>query len=183
MKSWHYIVPVIILASLWAMSEHEDKQKDHAIVPESAAKVVRFASAAAVPSQAALPQLQTVQRVGGISVQDDLKTVYEIKGKPLGTEQPSDQNRERVFIYEDCRIGLYDQFVRYVSVPVTAGEVELDGHRVKMSLDELRRVLGEPHAIVEDGWVYRYGQSALKLMLEDQADRLTYIHYFHVGAM
>jgi hypothetical protein len=190
MKSWHYFLLVIVFVSLYVLSERTDKPTDQALAAQTqtGAKDVVTAPAnnqqkAAVATAQAGVRLHAVQRVNGISVLDDLKTVYEIKGQPLDTEQSPDNKQERVLQYEDCTIGMFDQFVRYVSVPASFGEVELDGQRVRTSLEELKQVLGEPHTATEDGWVYRYGQSALKLMRGENSDQLSYIHYFHIGAM
>ncbi|MCP3774661.1 hypothetical protein NLX71_15320 [Paenibacillus sp. MZ04-78.2] len=123
----------------------------------------------------------TFERVNGISVTDDLKTLYELKGKPKAEETDPLFKDERTFVYDDCRIGLYDNFVQYVMVPVQAGTIEIDGKKLAMKADTLRQTLGVPDWTGEDGIVYKRGQRALKLFLDEHTGKLLSVHYFHTA--
>ncbi|UUZ81589.1 hypothetical protein LJK88_44385 [Paenibacillus sp. P26] len=118
-----------------------------------------------------------LERVNGVSVTDDLKTLYEIKGEPSRIETDPLLKHERVFVYPDCRIGLYDNFIQYVVVPGEAGTIEIDGRVLELKPEVLRKELGEPSLVADDGIVYRRGQNALKIFL-DANGKLTSVHLF-----
>lgn len=122
-----------------------------------------------------------LERVNGISVTDDLKTLYKMKGRPKAEETDPLFKDERIFVYDDCRIGLYDQFVQYVMIPVQAGTIEIDGTKLEMNADTLRQTLGTPDWAGEDGIVYKRGQRALKLFLDEHTGKLLSVHYFHTA--
>ncbi|MCM3268955.1 hypothetical protein [Paenibacillus elgii] len=122
-----------------------------------------------------------LERVNGISVTDNLKTLYELKGKPKAEETDPLFKDERTFVYDDCRVGLYDNFVQYVMVPVQAGTIEIDGKKLEMKADTLRQTLGTPDWTGEDGIVYKRGQRALKLFLDEHTGKLLSVHYFHTA--
>ncbi|MCZ8519683.1 MULTISPECIES: hypothetical protein [Paenibacillus] len=120
-----------------------------------------------------------LQRVNGLSVDDDLKTLYEIKGEPAAVEKDPLFKDEQIFVYPDCRVGLYQNFIQYVMVPADSGMIEIDGQRLELSADSLKAALGEPDWTAEDGLVYRRGQAALKLFISADTGLLTSVHYFH----
>ncbi|UUZ92274.1 hypothetical protein LJK87_43945 [Paenibacillus sp. P25] len=82
-----------------------------------------------------------------------------------------------MFVYPDCRIGLYDNFIQYVVVPGEAGTIEIDGRVLELKPEVLRKELGEPSLVADDGIVYRRGQNALKIFL-DANGKLTSVHLF-----
>ncbi|MDQ1910585.1 hypothetical protein RAC89_08735 [Paenibacillus sp. GD4] len=182
MRTWHYIVPVITVMCLWAAFLRADDQAERTLPLTS--QPVALASSAPKPASETVKVRTPLQvgRVCGIAIQDDLKTVYEMKGEPVQIETSPENKRERVLIYEDCRIGLLDQFVRYVTVPAAARQIEINSSLVNMRLDELRELLGDPYHVGEDGLVYRYGQTALKLTLDETGEQLEAVDFFHVAA-
>ncbi|MCZ8516212.1 hypothetical protein O9H85_28225 [Paenibacillus filicis] len=148
----------------------------------ASAKTAAVHHAGPVPA-AAVPKAPSMrfERVNGVSVSDDLKTLYEIKGEPLRVESDPLLKHERIFVYKDCRIGLYDNFIQYVSVPGDNALIEIDGQIYDMNPDVLKKVLGKPSFIAEDGLVYRKGQVALKLFL-DPSGKLNSVHLFSAMA-
>ncbi|WP_426449778.1 hypothetical protein ACP26L_32710 [Paenibacillus sp. S-38] len=120
-----------------------------------------------------------LQRVNGLAMSDDLKTLYEIKGEPLAVEKDPLFKDEQIFVYEDCRVGLYQNFIQYILVPAASGTIDIDGVRLELSAEALRQALGEPDWKAEDGVVYQRGQAALKLFLSPESGKLTSVQYFH----
>ncbi|MBP1153898.1 MULTISPECIES: hypothetical protein [unclassified Paenibacillus] len=120
-----------------------------------------------------------LERANGIAVTDDLNTLYEIKGKPLSIEQDPLFKHERILVYEDCKVGLYEQFIQYVVILPETGTFELDGKTLPMQTDQLREALGQPDWVAEDGLVYRSGNNVLKLFIQPGTGELTSVHYFH----
>jgi hypothetical protein len=184
MRAWHYIVLVLTVMCMWGAFLRMDNLSEQSLPlashPVASASSVSESKTASETATARMP-LQVV-RVCGIAIQDDLKTVHEMKGEPLQIESFPENKRERVLVYEDCRIGLFDQFVRYVKVPAEARQIEINSTLLNMQLNELRELLGDPYHVGEDGLVYRYGPTALKLALDESGERLASVDFFHVAA-
>lgn len=138
---------------------------------------------AVLPAEpAATPYAFRLERLNGVSVSDDLKTVYEMKGQPKRIDTDPLLKHERLFIYDDCQIGLYDNFIQYIIAPGGAETIDIDGQRVTMELGALKQALGTPSLIAEDGIVYRKGQMALKLFVDPVSGKLTSVHLFSAMA-
>ncbi|MDO3681571.1 hypothetical protein [Paenibacillus ehimensis] len=172
----------------WSSAEDSPAALDKLSYPSAmAATEQAFTVSAAVYEEAgtgdpiAGPVKWPLERVNGIAVTDDLKTLYEMKGRPNAEETDPLFKDERILVYDDCRIGLYDQFVQYVMVPVQAGTIEIDGKKLEMNADALRQTLGTPDWVGEDGIVYKRGQRALKLFLDEDTGKLLSVHYFHTA--
>ncbi|MGG2196956.1 hypothetical protein [Paenibacillus validus] len=121
-----------------------------------------------------------LERVNGLSVTDDLKTVYEIKGEPKAVETDPLFKEERVLVYEDCKVGLHNNFVRFIVVSAAEAEtVDIDGKTLPLDAVKLQDALGKPDWIAEDGVVYRSHSRALKLFIDAETGKLTAVHYFH----
>ncbi|SDE08033.1 hypothetical protein SAMN02799630_04627 [Paenibacillus sp. UNCCL117] len=122
-----------------------------------------------------------LERINGLALTDDLKTIYELKGEPLGEEDDQLFPDERVLVFEDCKVGLYKQSVQAVIVPASAGEIVIDEERLPLNADKLRAVLGEPDWVAEDGIVYKRERHALKVFLDAEDGSLLSVHLFHHG--
>lgn len=121
-------------------------------------------------------------RVCGIAIQDDLKTVYEMKGEPVQIETSPENKRERVLIYEDCRIGLLDQFVRYVTVPALARQIEINSSLVNMRLDEAAGAVRRPLSCGRGRACIPLRSNGFEAYLGRNGRRLEAVDFFHVGA-
>lgn len=120
-----------------------------------------------------------LERANGVGVTDDLKTLYEVKGQPLSIERDPLFRNEKILVYEDCKVGLYEQFIQYVVISSDEGTFELDGTTLPLQADPLRKALGEPDWVAEDGLVYRNGNNVLKLFIQPETGKLTSVQYFH----
>jgi hypothetical protein len=116
--------------------------------------------------------------VNGVSLGDDIKTIYEIKGTPLSVKQDEILKSAKLYAFEDCQIGFADGAIQYVSVSVSAGQIEIDGHTMPMNLALLKSTLGKPYFEAEDGIVYKVRNNALKIYIEPATGQLTSVHFF-----
>ncbi|TDF95514.1 hypothetical protein [Paenibacillus piri] len=117
--------------------------------------------------------------VNGISLTDDLKTLYEIKGPPLAIERDGPLQDMSVYMYDDCAVGMSDGAVQFVKVPAAAGRIEIDGQLMPLKPDVLKSRLGQPYFEAEDGIVYKEGGRALKLFLDKETGALVSVHLFN----
>jgi hypothetical protein len=134
---------------------------------------------AAAPSP--LPYSLKLASVNGISLADDLKTIYELKGEPTRVVQDEVLKSSRTYYFKDCTVGMSDGAVQNVVVPASAGQVEIDGQTFPLELNKLKEKLGTPFFISEDGMVYKNGYNALKIYLDAVTGQIGSVSYFHQG--
>ncbi|MEK8130929.1 hypothetical protein WMW72_23770 [Paenibacillus filicis] len=119
-----------------------------------------------------------LERINGLAVTDDLKTIYELKGEPLAEERDPLFPDERTLVYEDCRVALYKLSVQSVMVTADAGTITIDGKTIPLNADRLKAELGKPDLVAEDGIVYKRQWQALKLYIDPEQGRLLSVHLF-----
>jgi hypothetical protein len=119
--------------------------------------------------------------LNGISLSDDLKTIYEIKGEPLRIVEDEIFKSSRTYVFQDCTIGMTDGAVKNIVVPVSAIKIEIDGQTIPLELERLKEKLGTPFFISEDGIVYKDGDYVIKIYLDNQTGLVHSVSYFHSG--
>lgn len=119
------------------------------------------------------------QTVNGLSLTDDMKTVFEMKGQPLSIVKDDILPSLKTYKFEDCSITLVDGSIEYLVVPAAAGKLDIDGELLPMEIARLEEKLGAPYFISEDGIVYKDGDKALKLYIDTASGKITSVHYFH----
>ncbi|WP_282937738.1 hypothetical protein [Paenibacillus sp. RC67] len=122
------------------------------------------------------------QTVNGLSLTDDLKTVFEMKGQPLSILQDEILPSLKTYTFKDCSITLVDGAIEYLVVPAAAGKLDIDGQLLPMDIVKLKETLGEPYFVSEDGIVYKDGANALKIYIDTASGKVTSVHYFHEAA-
>lgn len=181
-------------AAAAAVSETSAEPPQHASLAVVNSQAYAGITTADIPAAPAVPQSGgsspssgvesrfKLATVNGLSLADDLKTMYEIKGEPLFIQRDDVLRLSKVFTYEDCSIGMVDGSIQYVVVPASAGKIEIDGQVLPIDLAKLKEQLGTPYFISEDGIVYKNRSNALKLFLDPDTGEITSIHYFHATA-
>jgi len=118
------------------------------------------------------------QSVNGLSLTDDLKTVFEMKGQPLSMKQDEILPSLKTYTFNDCSIIMVDGEIEYVVVPASTGKLDIDGDQVPMDIDKLKVKLGQPYFVSEDGIVYKDGSHVLKIYTDVVRGKVTSVHYF-----
>jgi hypothetical protein len=117
--------------------------------------------------------------VNGILLSDDLSKVREVKGDPLNVLEDPVLKTSQTHLYSDCEIHIRDGVVQSVVVQSSVGKVILDGEIIPF--DQLKQRLGTPFFVSEDGLVYRKGNHAFKLFMDENASSIKFISFFHVA--
>jgi len=120
--------------------------------------------------------------VNGLSLTDDLKTVYEMKGQPSAIIQDEILQSLQTYQFDDCFVTMIDGSIEYIAVPGKLKQIDIDGERISMDAESLRRKLGSPYFIGEDGIVYKSGVNALKIYLDPRNGDVLSVHYFHTAS-
>ncbi len=115
-------------------------------------------------------------RLNGISLADTREDVLRIKGKPSHIVENELGDQE--YQYQDVNIGFQDQWITYISVPAKVGTITLDGQKITLGRDEIRKALGKPDFSAEDGEGYINGLSALKVFTDSQTGALRSVDIF-----
>lgn len=115
-------------------------------------------------------------RLNGISLADTREDVLRIKGKPSHIVENELGDQE--YQYEDVNIGFQDQWITYISVPAKVGTITLDGQKITLGRNEIRKALGKPDFSAEDGEGYTNGLSALKVFTDSQTGALRSVDIF-----
>lgn len=115
-------------------------------------------------------------RLNGISLADTREDVLRIKGKPSHIVENELGDQE--YQYQDVNIGFQDQWITYISVPAKVGTIILDGQKITLGRDEIRKALGKPDFSAEDGEGYTNGLSALKVFTDSQTGALRSVDIF-----
>ncbi|WP_051620626.1 hypothetical protein [Paenibacillus sp. UNC451MF] len=122
------------------------------------------------------------QTINGLSLTDDLKTVFEMKGQPLSIKQDEILPSLKTYTFEDCSIIMTDGSIEYVVVPASVGKLDIDGQLLPMDIVKLKEKLGKPYFVSEDGIVYKDGVNVLKIYTDTVSGKVTSVHYFHEAA-
>jgi hypothetical protein len=117
--------------------------------------------------------------VNGISLYDDVKAVTDKLGQPLSKSRDPNLGELEVYAYPEMNIGFSNGIVSYVEVLVAAGTVNIDGISIPINEEDLKKALGEPDYVAEDGIVFQRKEALIKLFTSMDTQKVTSLHYFH----
>jgi hypothetical protein len=124
-----------------------------------------------------VPTLHSLQ---GISIYDDTESVIAKKGYPLTFVQDPLLVEAFMYEYPDMNIGFQDDIVTFVQIPAKVGHVQINDQRIPLTITDVKRLLGEPDYVVEDGIVFQRGEALIKLFIESETQELISIDYYHL---
>jgi hypothetical protein len=75
-------------------------------------------------------------------------------------------------------IGFSNGIVDYVEVLVNAGTAKIDGVQVPIEVDGMKKALGEPDFVAEDGFVFQRKQAIVKLFTSMETGEVTSIQFY-----
>ncbi|QGQ98639.1 hypothetical protein EHS13_29035 [Paenibacillus psychroresistens] len=120
-----------------------------------------------------------LNNVNGISLNDNVEIVIEKLGQPISIDKDSYTPELIVYTYEEMNIGFSDGIVSYVEVLVAAGTVKIDGISLRIDSESLKKALGEPDFVAEDGIVFQRNVFLVKLFTDMETHEVTSLHYYH----
>jgi hypothetical protein len=119
------------------------------------------------------------QTVNGISLDDTPTTVIEKLGKPLSKNKDPFFGEMEVYVYPGMNIGFSYEVIDYVEVLVTAGTANIDGITLPIELEGMKKALGDPSFIAEDGVAFQRKEAFVKIFTDMETKKVTSIHYYH----
>jgi hypothetical protein len=122
------------------------------------------------------------EKVNNITLYDDQKTVVEKIGQPdLITKDPFFKGTE-TYEYPKMNIGFYNGMIEYVEVLAVAGNIQIDDTSIPILVEDLKRALGEPDYVAEDGIVFQRNEALIKIFIEESTQKLISIDYYHLSS-
>ncbi len=121
----------------------------------------------------------TYSTLNGVSLEDTKADLLHKLGKPERIEKTDAGYTE--YRYNDVTVGLMDDgMIYYVSVPVQAGSVELDGQRIELNKQEITETLGKPQFTADDGEGYNNDFYAFKVFTDPDTGEIVSADIFDV---
>ncbi len=143
---------------------------------------IRIATAVAEPSVSDAvyeDHHHTYSTLNGVSLEDSKADLLHKLGKPAEIAQTQAGYTE--YRYDDLTVGLMDDgLIYYISVPVKAGAVELDGQHIALNKQEITRALGKPQFTADDGEGYNNDFYAFKVFTDPDTGHIVSADIFDV---
>ncbi|MEK3733452.1 MULTISPECIES: hypothetical protein [Paenibacillus] len=115
--------------------------------------------------------------LNGVDLNDTKTEIVHKLGAPAAIKDDPIQH-VTVLHYDHMEIGIDHDRTEYVHVKPSAGEFQLNGQPVPMTIRDIHAFLGQPDHAAEDGDVYVRGNEALKVFMNRDSGHITGIDLF-----
>jgi hypothetical protein len=176
------IIPIVLLfGGLTIFSNSIDKAFTKVSAPMEYKPAIVSTSSMDTKQRVTSPTKKNfyLEKVNGISLNDDVKAVIDKLGQPLSKGTDPFFAELVVYAYPEMNIGFSDGIVNYVEVLVAAGTVNIDGIPIPIEQEGLKNALGEPDFVAEDGIVFQRNAALVKLFTDIETHEVTSLHYYH----
>ncbi|MDB5055439.1 MAG: hypothetical protein JWM44_3489 [Bacilli bacterium] len=119
--------------------------------------------------------------VNGISLNDTKKTIVEKKGKPLSITKDPYMPELETYEYPQMKVGFSDGTVDFVEISAAAGIIQIDDTPIPSTIEDIKKALGEPDYVAEDGIVFQRKDALLKLFIDSVTLKLSSIDYYQIS--
>jgi hypothetical protein len=125
--------------------------------------------AAAAPTAVVYNHTPEQWRLDGIELGENSYRVIGAWGIPSNVVTDDWQSECETWNYSDVkRVGICNGAVSFVQVMAKAKKAVVDNQVIKMDKVELRKALGKPDFVADDGWLVLRGEEALKVFVNEQ---------------
>ncbi|KRF30147.1 hypothetical protein [Paenibacillus sp. Soil787] len=137
------------------------------------------ASLQVAEASAMVPILHSLK---GISLYDNTEAVVAKKGYPLSFVQDPHLKEAFTYEYPDMNIGFQDDIVTFVQIPAKVGHVQINDQRISLTITDVKRLLGEPDFVAEDGIIFQRDEKLIKLFIAPETQELIAIDYYDLSS-
>lgn len=116
--------------------------------------------------------------VNGVPLDASMEVVVQEAGKPITVLEDRVLPDAEEWFYPNMTVGFYDGEVEYIIIPADIPEFQVGEFVFRVDYDELRATFGEPEFVAEDGIVYVRGSYCMKLMISEQSQVMTAVHFY-----
>ncbi|MFS0723811.1 hypothetical protein [Paenibacillus sp. 1P07SE] len=154
-------------------------EESQSSAPEDAAAAApEEAPATAEPVRDDEASTLNYQMINGLDLSADREAVTRLFGEPLAIVPDDWTPGMEEYQYRDIRVGLYEDYIDYLIVPVSAGQVRIGDVTAALDMEQLQELLGEPEFTAEDGLVYIQDGVCIKLFFEDNGTDLSTLQVY-----
>jgi len=124
----------------------------------------------------------TFATVNGITLYDNQETIVMKLGEPDFVEVDPLIKDLVIYQYPAMNICFYSGELNYVEVLPEGGTIKIDDAIIPIRLVDLKKALGKPDFIAEDGIVFQRNDAVIKIFIDDTEEVIA-IDYYHISSI
>ncbi|WP_172257313.1 hypothetical protein [Saccharibacillus deserti] len=169
-----------VLSSLSTQDQAPSSVSSAAAVP-AIYQSVHLASAQDSVSASLYPASSGYESLNGLTLQDRIEKANRLHGEP--SERVPAYMAGEEYRYAAVHVGVYEEWIYYVSVPASEGSFTLNGHVLPMDAADIRERLGEPDFSADDGFGYEHDGQAIKVFVDPVSGLVRSIDLFDTSSV
>lgn len=168
---------MMLLTGMLSSLSTPDLVPSHTAVAVNAPTIVQshFVTAEQT-SVAAYPSQTGLETLNGLTLQDRVEDANRLYGE-ASDKTPAYMAGEE-YRYGDLKVGFYEDWIYYVSVPGSAGHFNLNGQDLPMDGAQIRKQLGTPDFTADDGFGYEHDGQAIKVFIDPLSGEVRSVDLF-----
>ncbi|MEJ8306050.1 hypothetical protein [Saccharibacillus sacchari] len=168
---------MMLLTGMLSSLSAPDLVPSHNVAAVNAPTIVQSAF---VPSEQApvsvYPSQSGVETLNGLTLQDDIEDANRLYGE-AANKIPAYMAGDE-YHYGDVKVGAYENWIYYVSVPGSAGSFNLNGQDLPMDSTRIQQQLGTPDFTADDGFGYEHDGQAIKIFIDPSSGKVRSVDLF-----
>lgn len=124
----------------------------------------------------------TFATVNGITLYDNQEIIVMKLGEPDFVEVDPLIKDLVIYQYPAMNICFYSGELNYVEVLPEGGTIKIDDAIIPIRLVDLKKALGKPDFIAEDGIVFQRNDAVIKIFIDDTEEVIA-IDYYHISSI
>ncbi|MFX3634372.1 MAG: hypothetical protein ACE3L7_23800 [Candidatus Pristimantibacillus sp.] len=124
-----------------------------------------------------------LQTVNDLTLYDNTAVVLEKMGRPEKISRDDWFDEIMIYEYPEMNIAFRDGIIEYVDVRKTAETISIDESVIPATIEALKKALGQPDYVAEDGIVFQRNEALLKLFIDPETGELDSISYYHLSSV
>ena len=168
---------MMLLTGMLSSFSTPDLAPSHAAASVNAPTIVTSAFTASEPSSFSVyPSRSGLETLNGLTLQDRIQDANRLYGE--ASDKTSAYMAGDEYSYGDLKVGAYQDWIYYVSVPGSAGSFNLNGQELPMDGTQIRERLGTPDFTADDGFGYEHGGQAIKVFIDPRSGEIRSVDLF-----
>ncbi|WP_037291385.1 hypothetical protein [Saccharibacillus sacchari] len=168
---------MMLLTGMLSSFSTPDLAPSHAAAAVNAPTIVTSAFTASEPlSVSAYPSQSGLETLNGLTLQDRIQDADRLYGE--ASDKTSAYMAGDEHNYGNVKVGAYEDWIYYVSVPGSTGHFNLNGRELPMDADQIREQLGMPDFTADDGFGYEHDGQAIKVFIDPLSGEVRSVDLF-----
>lgn len=155
---------MMLLTGMLSSFSTPDLAPSHATAVNAPTIVTSLFPASEPLSVSVYPSRSGVETLNGLTLQDRIQDADRLYGE--ASDKTSAYMAGDEYSYGELKVGAYEDWIYYVSVPGSVGHFNLNGRELPMDGDQIREHLGKPDFTADDGFGYEHDGQAIKVFID-----------------